>query len=38
MEAKIRFQLALAAICMSALGAACAGVIERAGTPGAWDG
>lgn len=38
MEAKIKFQLVLAAICMSAMGAACAGVIERAGTSGAWDG
>ena len=33
MEAKLKFQLALAVICVSALGPACAGVIERAGTP-----
>jgi len=38
MGARIKRQVPLAAIGLLAFGAACGGVIERAGTPGAWDG
>ncbi|MCJ0826489.1 hypothetical protein MQC88_11095 [Luteimonas sp. 50] len=38
MDARIQLQTFLAAIGLLACGAACGGVIERAGTPGAWGG